>query len=69
MDPFSFSGWLFLASFAAPQAAFKNIPSGGPLLPLVNSALVLGAVGYCGYNSVFTGKGRRRDLLHVCLGW
>lgn len=38
------------------QAAFNKIPSGGPLLPLINGALVLGVVGYCGYNSVFTGK-------------
>ena len=38
------------------QAAFNKIPSGGPLLPLLNGALVLGAVGYCGYNSVFTGE-------------
>lgn len=38
------------------QAAFNKIPSGGPLLPLINGAVVLGAVGYCGYNSVFTGK-------------
>lgn len=45
------------AVFATLQAAFNKIPSGGPLLPLLNGALVLGAVGYCGYNSVFTGEG------------
>ncbi|CAM9154668.1 unnamed protein product, partial [Ectocarpus sp. 12 AP-2014] len=36
------------------QAAFNKLPNSGPLLPLINGALVLGAVGYCGYNSVFT---------------
>lgn len=40
------------------QAAFNKIPSGGPLLPLLNGALALGAVGYLGYNSVFTGERR-----------
>ena len=29
---------------------------GGPIVPLVNSAVVLGVVGYLGYNSVFTGE-------------
>lgn len=42
------------------QAAFNKIPNSGPLLPLINGALVLGAVGYCGYNSVFTGEGGPR---------
>lgn len=58
--PFVFFFFFCLAPVAALcrffQAAFNKIPSGGPLLPLLNGALVLGAVGYCGYNSVFTGK-------------
>lgn len=49
----------FRARVLDPQAAFNKIPSGGgPLLPLLNTAIVLGAVGYCGYNSVFTGETR-----------
>lgn len=49
--------FLFFVCFRGLQAAFNKIPSGGgPLLPLLNTAIVLGAVGYCGYNSVFTGE-------------
>eukprot|EP00903_Cladosiphon_okamuranus_P015066 g13938.t1 len=47
----------------AAKAAFNRIPSGGPLLPLLNGALVLGAVGYCGYNSVFTVDGGHRAIV------
>lgn len=53
---FRVTPFLFAPVVAALQAAFNKIPSGGPLLPLLNGALVLGVVGYCGYNSVFTGK-------------
>lgn len=54
-----FTVFLFFVSCVCSglQAAFNKIPSGGgPLLPLLNTAVVLGAVGYCGYNSVFTGE-------------
>lgn len=49
---------------AGVRAAFNKIPSGGgPLLPLLNTAIVLGAVGYCGYNSVFTVDGGHRAII------
>lgn len=41
----------------AGRSAFSRIPRGvGPSSGVVNGVLVLGALGYCGYNSVFTGK-------------
>ncbi|CAN0095137.1 unnamed protein product [Pylaiella littoralis] len=47
----------------AAKAAFNKIPSGGPILPFLNGALLVGVVGYCGYNSVYTVDGGHRAIV------